>query len=350
MIFNVTYRDKSGEMKSLELDVPNKAAVWAELKKRGISAIAVHEGKASRASGGKSPSAVRGIVAGIAVVALAIGAWFFFKDGTPAPKDEGKAKPKRVREVKPAKPKSPKPAVDTNKVEKPAPVTVAETKVEPEPEAPKPNPRLAPSTAKKYPRRVIPRKPEPPQKFKYDSDDLIGGFLEITPGDQIEGGLRFDKIGRDFEKSLTEDVALAEGQDNEYNRQLREQVREIKKEIQKIMREENKTFGQVMQEQFDQLIEMGQYKRDLEQELRKIRKSGEYTAEEYDKFIEGCNKMLENKGCSHLKVPKATYYQLERYRKMREAKEAEAAANGGADASGETTASGETINNGENKQ
>ena len=165
--------------------------------------------------------------------------------------------------------------------------------------------------------------PWPPQKFKYDSDDLLGAFLEIVPGTQMEGGLRFDKIGRDFENSLTEDVALAEGQDNEYNRALREQVREIKKEIQRVMREENKTFGQVMQEQFDQLIEMGQYKRDLEQELRQIRKSGEFTAEEYDKFIEASNKMLESRGCSPLKVPKATYYQLERYRRMREAKEAE---------------------------
>lgn len=340
MNFTITYRDKSGEQKSLVLDVPNKAAVWPELKKRGISALAVREGKAkdgtTKPSGGKSPSAVRGIVAGVVVVALAIGAWFFFMDGKPTPKGDEVQKPKRIKEVKPTTPKAVKPA-ETNKVSKPAPAPAAvETKVEPE--APKPNPRLAPSTAKKYPRRVIPRKPEPPQKFKYDSDDLIGAFLEIVPGTQMEGGLRFDKIGRDFEKSLTEDVALAEGQDNEYNRQLREQVRDIKKQIQEIMRKENKTFGQVMQEQFDQLIEMGQYKRDLEQELRQIRKSGEFTAEEYDKFIEASNKMLESKGCSPLKVPRATYYQLERYRKMREAKEAEQ--NG--------TASGEQSNGGSN--
>ncbi len=337
MNFTVKYRDKSGDTKSLVLDVPNRAALWPELKKRGISALSVREGavKERKPSGGRSPSAVRGIVAGVVVVALAIGAWFFFMDGKPAPKDGVEQKPKKIKEVKPVKPKAVKPVAETNKVEKPAPTPV-ETKVEPE--APQPNPRKAPSTAKKYPRRVIPRKPEPPQKFKYDSDDLIGGFLEIVPGTQMEGGLRFDKIGRDFEKSLTEDVALAEGQDNEYNRQLREQVREIKKEIQKVMREENKTFGQVMQEQFDQLIEMGQYKRDLEQELRQIRKSGEFTAEEYDKFIEASNKMLEAKGCSPLKVPRATYYQLERYRKMREAKEAEQ--NG--------TANGEQSNGGNN--
>lgn len=339
MTFTVKYREKTGNTKSLVLDVPNKDALWAELKKRGITALAVRDGAVKKGIGKRESgrgSIVRGIVAGVVVVALAIGAWFFFMDGKPTPKGDEVQKPKRIKEVKPTKPKAVKPT-ETNKVSKPAPAPAAvETKVEPE--APKPNPRKAPSTAKKYPRRVIPRKPEPPQKFKYDSDDLIGAFLEIVPGTQMEGGLRFDKIGRDFEKSLLEDVALAEGQDNEYNRQLREQVREIKKEIQKVMREENKTFGQVMQEQFDQLIEMGQYKRDLEQELRQIRKSGEYTAEEYDKFIEASNKMLESRGCSPLKVPRATYYQLERYRKMREAKEAEQ--NG--------TASGEQSNGGNN--
>lgn len=319
MIFTVGYRDKAGQRASLVLDVPNKDAVWSELKKRGITALSVKEGaekrRASRSSGNHTP-VFRGLIAGVIVVALAIGAWLLFQRDADTQKNHNTKITKGIQSTKSNQPK--KAASDKVEAPEPPPVeTVVET------ETPKPNPRLAPSTAKKYPRRVIPRKPEPPQKFKYDSDDLIGAFLEIVPGTPMEGGLRFDKIGRDFEMSLTEDVALAEGQDSEYNRQLREQVREIKKEIQKVMREENKTFGQVMQEQFDQLIEMGQYKRNLEQELREIRKSGEYTADEYDKFIEASNKMLESKGCSPLKVPRATYYQLERFRKLREAKEAE---------------------------
>ncbi len=326
MIFTVIYRNKEGKRDSLVLDVPNRDAVWAELKARGISAISVKEGAEQKRVGngerGMGNGLAKGLLAGVAVVALAIGAWVFLTDGPErVPSADETQKTRRVKEVKPAKPKQPKPA-ETDKAvpAKPAPVEPTAVAVE------EPKSRKAPSTAKKYPRRVIPRKPEPPQKFKYDSDDLIGAFLEIVPGTPMEGGLRFDRIGRDFEKSLAEDVALAEGQDNEYNRQLREYVRETKKEILEVMRKENKTFGQVMQEQFDQLIEMGQYRRDLEMELRQIRKSGEYTADEYDKFIEASNKMLESRGCSPLKVPKATYYQLERYRKMREAREAEAAA------------------------
>ena len=332
MVFTVTYRGGTGETESLELDVPGKAEVWAELKKRGISALSVQEGasKVRKPRGGRPPRAARGIAAGAVVVAAAICAWFFFKGGNPPPGDpEGNA-PRRTAEPAPARVPKPEPAPAPAPEEKKtgaeaplAPEPVSSAEAEPGREESKPKSRRAPSTAKKYPRRVIPRRPEPPQKFKYDSDDLIGAFLEIVPGTPMEGGLRFDKIGRDFEKSLTEDVALAEGQDNEYNRKLREYVRETKKEILETMRRENKTFGQVMQEQFDQLIEMGQYKRDLEQELRQIRKSGEFTDEEYGQFVEASNKMLESKGCSPLKIPKATYYQLERYRKLRAAKEAD---------------------------
>lgn len=268
-------------------------------------------------NGGASKSFKHGVVALLTIVILGgLAFWLFMGDRQTEGDGEAEATRSTIKEVKPNLPPKRTVVKDTKPVAT-AVVTKAEAPVAPEVKS-----RKAPSTAKKYPRRVIPRRPEPPQKFKYDSDDLIGAFLEIAPGDQVEGGLRFDKIGRDFEKSLLEDVALAEGQDNEYNKQLREMVRETKKEIQQVMKEEGKTFGQVMQEQFDQLIELGQYKRNLEEQLREIRKSGEYTPDEYKKFIEASNAMLRGKGCSELKVPKATFYQVELYRQRRAAKEA----------------------------
>ena len=329
MTFTVTYRDKSGGKASIELDAPDRNALWAELEKRGISPVSVREGKAGKAGGRLSPARIAAVAAA-AAAAIAIVAWMVLKSGAPegkardaAPAAEsagggGRKAPARAAAKAPPAQAEPE---KTAQAEPERPAAAAPAKGAEE--KPKANPRRAPSTAKKYPRRVIARRPEPPQRFKYDSDDLIGAYLEIVPGTQMEGGLRFDKIGRDFEKSLEEDVALAEGQDSEYNRQLREYVRETKKEILEVMRRENKTFGQVMEEQFNQLIELGQYKRDLEQELREIRKSGEYTAEEYEMFVAASNKMLESKGCSPLKIPKATYYQLERYRKLREAQKAE---------------------------
>lgn len=314
MIFTVQYRNKSGQKDSIELDVPNKEAVWPELRRLGISAITVREGSFKQPTSRRT-SLFRNIFIPC-VLLLIIGIIVFFSlKKSSSNTDETKQVAQSVKEVVPPKKKA-MPLVPTNRV---AETTVKDNKNTEVID--KPKSRVVPSTAKKYPRRVIPRRPEPPQRFKYDSDDLIAGFLEIAPGDQVEGGLRFDRIGRDFEKSLLEDVALADGQDTDQNKQIRDWVRETKKEILAVMRSEGKTFAQVMEEQFNQLIELGQYKRDLEQELRQIRKSGEFTADEYDKFIQAANTMLESKGCTPLKVPKATYYQLELYKQRKALKD-----------------------------
>jgi hypothetical protein len=314
MIFTVEYRNKGGQKDYLELDVPSKEAVWPELKRRGISAITVREGSRKPQSSRVPTSLWKIIIAGILLLIIgAISLLVTKKISLETVED--KHTPKTVKEATPVKKKATAP-INTNKT------TRIDFKGSNNLElADKPKSRVVPSTAKKYPRRVIPRRPEPPQRFKYDSDDLIAGFLEIAPGDQVEGGLRFDRIGRDFEKSLLEDVALADGQDTDQNKQIRDWVRETKKEILAVMRSEGKTFAQVMEEQFNQLIELGQYKRDLEQELRQIRKSGEFSADEYDKFIQAANTMLESKGCTPLKVPKATYYQLELYKQRKALKD-----------------------------
>ena len=71
MNFTVKYRDKSGDTALLVLDVPNKDAVWAELKKRGISALSVKEGvvkKRPSKKSGKTPSAMRGLIAGLFLI------------------------------------------------------------------------------------------------------------------------------------------------------------------------------------------------------------------------------------------------------------------------------------------
>ena len=109
MIFTVVYRDKAGQRATLELDVPDRSAVWTELKKRGISALSVREGtdKAHRPSS-KRPALVRGILAGVCVVALALGAWWWMsaREDTRPPAEKPKAE-------KPAKP-------DAGKGERPA--------------------------------------------------------------------------------------------------------------------------------------------------------------------------------------------------------------------------------------
>ena len=105
MTFTVTYRGRDGGRASLVLDTPNKDALWAELKKRGISPLSVREGAAKTPKAGK-PSPLRGIVAGVAVVALVVGAYFLFFAPSPSEKPAGGERPDRPKAEKPKPAKS----------------------------------------------------------------------------------------------------------------------------------------------------------------------------------------------------------------------------------------------------
>lgn len=50
MVFTIAYRDNGGQRTWLELDVPTRDAVWAELRKRGISAISISHGAAPKSA------------------------------------------------------------------------------------------------------------------------------------------------------------------------------------------------------------------------------------------------------------------------------------------------------------
>ena len=56
---------------------------------------------------------------------------------------------------------------------------------------------------------------------------------------------------------------------------------------------------------------MGRYKSTLEDELKKIAKGGEFNEEEFDKFVNAANKMLESKGLSPIKPTRMMYKMLE---------------------------------------
>ena len=102
MIFTVTYRNKEGKRESLVLDVPNRDAVWAELKARGISAISVKDGAEQKRAGngerGMGNGLAKGLLAGVAVVALAIGAWVFLTDAPERVPSADEARQKRVKD------------------------------------------------------------------------------------------------------------------------------------------------------------------------------------------------------------------------------------------------------------
>jgi hypothetical protein len=123
MIFSAKYRKSDGTLDFLEVEAESRSAVFQILKGRGINAIRVDEGpakvavrsrpKASHASvegRGKSSSVIKGVFAGLLVVALALGAcyWFFFSPSTVKP--ENPKAPANVSNTESDSPKQDAPA------------------------------------------------------------------------------------------------------------------------------------------------------------------------------------------------------------------------------------------------
>ena len=99
MNFLVTYRNKAGAQEQMTLEASDRAALFAELSRRGISAVRVAEaaGKAkprkpASPKGGKSPAVGKGLAAGLAVVLAACGVFWFLSRSTPGVPTERKDK------------------------------------------------------------------------------------------------------------------------------------------------------------------------------------------------------------------------------------------------------------------
>lgn len=82
MFFNIRYRSKDGRISHLEIEAENKAALWPELKRLGINAISISEGKVpAKKKGGSASSQSRGMnllkYALIIIPIIAVGLYFF---------------------------------------------------------------------------------------------------------------------------------------------------------------------------------------------------------------------------------------------------------------------------------
>lgn len=306
MVWTVVYRDSDGNRASVEIESVDRNAVFAELQRRGITAISVSEGKAKLTrqsrhipSGGRVPThPYRGIVAGLIVVACAVAVWLWLSSG-------------ETGRIPPASPVEKNSSAISSPPRIPSPKKDATAGI-PAPEKPKRFWQL-PTTnglteAQQHIWKVKNRPPpgitnntslfEAKPKyaiFNHDSENTIAAYLTITPGQTLVGSPTYDKkFIEDFLKSLEEPIIATKDDDPE-TAALKRVMNETKIEL-KARYDAGEDIGKILEQTHEELRQLSQYKMQIEDILKETIRSGDLTEKDFDLAIEAANKMLDEKG------------------------------------------------------
>jgi len=152
------------------------------------------------------------------------------------------------------------------------------------------------------PTKNFKKKPDKASIFKYRSEREIASFLLVKPGTWMMRPTTFGaKFDVDLIQSMQDKIEIKAG-DSEEQRQLKEAVIAAKEELMDLAKA-GEDPSKVMTEFAKDLYQMGQYRRDLESEIRAIKNDPSKSDDELSLAVEAANKMLEKKGLKPLRQP-----------------------------------------------
>ena len=312
----VTYRGKSGGQEQMSLEAESREAVFKELAQRGITAVRV-EHTSAKWKPAHPPSLIphpllKGAIAGIIVVAVAVCAWFYLsqKRETAQPNAETR-KPTKVEAVTPA-PVAP-PKVEQSK---PEPVQIVTNRHGKVVQKKKPETYVDAAGVERYvkgngrvplehPEKYLVKSvvyPNAYPDFKHDSENEIANLLTIESGGMIFGDREYDKrFEHDFVQALMEPVEINED-DSEEDRRIKENVEAAKREIaERIKQGEN--LGDILTAEREEIRRLAQYKQQMEEIFHEQISAGDIkTEQDLDDFCKAVNTMLESKGIEPFKI------------------------------------------------
>lgn len=308
MTYTITYRNKDGRQEQMQIEAPDRSAVFAELSKRGISAIRVEEAtgkvkplKPASANGKKAPAVIKGLVAGAIVVVAAGAAWYFLSPKAETTTWENKGtKPGAAEKAKTSL------AAHTNTVTRP----VAEKKIPFWEQADTngftvmqqrkwrahhmPPPAYTNDSAL-YESRL------PYEIFNHPSENRIAFYLTHRPGDGLVGTPTFGKrFVNDFLKSLEHPIVVTKD-DTPEQAQLKRDMIQVKIDLKQRL-DAGEDISAIMLETHKEYQKLARYKSDIEKELREFRKNPDATLQDVDDFVTAANKMLEAKGIAPISL------------------------------------------------
>jgi hypothetical protein len=237
------------------------------------------------------------------VVAVAVVLWMTQSEETEVVVDELAGKPGQIAEVAPAKvspiteaPAKPKPYKEMSREEKLK--SIRDKYGDNIPDNLKP---------------VVYYLENPPQqtfhpartKFPYlkrRSEREIASVLDVEPGTWMMGKAVFgDKFDKDLAAAIEEPIEF-EKDDTDEIRTVKQAVIETKKELAERIKN-GEVASDIMNATISELYSLGQYKRDLEEQVGAIRRNAEYTDQDVEDVVNAANQMLQDKGLPPMRMP-----------------------------------------------
>lgn len=327
MKFTVSYRSKDGKIDQMQVEASDRSAVFAELSKRGISAVRVEEstGKsksrktAVQKKSSSAPAMGMGLLAGVLVVIAAAGAfWLVIHGYLDIPKEKKDKKQGKIAEVAPALSSSSNAnASQTNKsllakekVEKPKKIHYWEQ--------PTTNglsdcqilkwkhSRVPPPS---YTNNFMQLRPKAEfEIFEYRSENEIAALLTLAPGEGIVGDPYYDDAFREEFMKSCEAPIIIDPEDSEYDKQLKQDMIQTKIELRQRMAD-GEDICQIMAEARAELMRLGNIRQEIESQLHEMLGAAESEAAIED-CIQAANTLLEAKGIAPIQINPITKRRL----------------------------------------
>ena len=258
--------------------------------------------EAPRKSGNKAkPSAWRGLLAAIIVIGGAAGTFLYLMPSSSV--DDGKKEDVKSKLIAEA-PHSPT-NVQEVAVDIPAPKEVPQ----------KPTLDYARLAAEgktvitnKFGEEIVlarSRRREKPRPkyaiFAHESENKIAALLTIEPGTQLFGTQIYNqKFVDDFLKSCEEPILVAD-EDDDFTRQLKQDMIETKIELRNRMND-GEDLREIMSDTRKELQRLGMVKREVERMMRDEVKNNANDEHDIEDYINAANMMLEAKGIAPIKI------------------------------------------------
>ena len=309
----VTYRSDNGKQTQMTLEAESREAVFRELAKRGISAVRIEKFVGRRSGKREMPTRfiMRGAVAGVTVVAIALCTWYFIASETG--KVERKPEKRQRKTV---------PIAET--ISAPAKSAPVEEKAEP----PKIDPNARPTKvgevvngyvmlpSGRLHRRtgvitnsVASRAKGSYHIFDHASDNEIACYLSMKPGDALVGPARYTgRFKERFLESLKTPIIVTED-DTPEQAQLKRDVIAARLQLKDAL-DRGEDIEQIMIDTRQELQDLARYKMELRKQFNELRRVEGTTEEDMDTLLEACNKMLESKGIAPMKFGPITRRKL----------------------------------------